>query len=53
MDLQPHSWFHPLGMFNMLIGVYIQYVVLVSKWYLITSNVQYLVVVSKYLVIFS
>ena len=48
MDLHPHSWFHPsgtLGMFNMLIDVYIQYVVLVSKWYLIISNVQYLVVV--------
>ena len=31
-----------LGMFNMSIDVYIQYVVLVSKWYLIISNVQYL-----------
>ena len=30
-----------LGMFNMLLDVYIQYVVLVFKLFSITSNVQY------------
>ena len=29
------------NMFNMLVDVYIQYVVLVFKWFLIISNVQY------------
>ena len=31
-----------LGMFNMLVDVYIQYDVLVFKWFSIISNVQYL-----------
>ena len=33
--------------------VYIQYDVLVSKWYLVISNVQYLVLVSKWFLIIS
>ena len=43
------KWNNILGMlgmfnlFNMLIDVYIQNVVLVSKWYLIISNVQYVI----------